>query len=71
MSFFSGGVDSMFTLLKRREEISHVVFIHGFDFIVDSGTFRTALARNGAFVRGFGKTLIPVGNEFQYVRLSS
>lgn len=32
MSFFSGGVDSAFTFLKHREEISHLVFIRGFDF---------------------------------------
>ncbi|MFO7734500.1 MAG: hypothetical protein R6X21_12755 [Candidatus Aminicenantes bacterium] len=59
-SFFSGGVDSMFTFLKRLEEISHVVFIHGFDFVVDQETFRTAEARNSKFAAGFGKTLIPV-----------
>jgi hypothetical protein len=32
MSFFSGGVDSTYTFLKRLREISHVVTIHGFDF---------------------------------------
>jgi hypothetical protein len=32
MSFFSGGVDSTYTFLKRLQEISHVVTIHGFDF---------------------------------------
>ncbi len=31
-SFFSGGVDSTYTLLKHLEEISHLVFIKGFDF---------------------------------------
>jgi hypothetical protein len=31
-SFFSGGVDSTYTLLKRKDEISHIVFIQGFDF---------------------------------------
>ena len=32
MTFFSGGVDSTFTLLQRKTEISHLVFIQGFDF---------------------------------------
>ena len=32
MSFFSGGVDSTYTFLKHQDEISHVVYIHGFDF---------------------------------------
>jgi len=69
MSFFSGGVDSMFTFLKRREELTHVVYIQGFDFRVDDASFRTALDRNTSFVRNFGKTVIPVGtnaNAFGY-----
>lgn len=59
-SFFSGGVDSTFTFLKRQQDISHVVFIHGFDFFRSSEDYRTAIARNASFVRSFGKTLIPV-----------
>ncbi len=69
MSFFSGGVDSMFTFLKRREELTHVVYIQGFDFRVDDASFRTALERNASFVRASGKTVIPVGtnsNAFGY-----
>jgi hypothetical protein len=37
MSFFSGGVDSTYTLLKRATEISHVVFMLGFDFYAHGG----------------------------------
>lgn len=37
MSFFSGGVDSTYTLLKRIKEISHIVFIQGFDFFAGRG----------------------------------
>ena len=29
--FFSGGVDSFYTLLKHREEVTHIIFVHGFD----------------------------------------
>jgi hypothetical protein len=32
MSFFSGGVDSMYTFLKHTKEISHVIFMQGMDF---------------------------------------
>jgi hypothetical protein len=59
-SFFSGGVDSMYTFLKRMEEISHLVFIHGFDFYLDKDTYRRAIERNTSFARGFDKVLIPV-----------
>lgn len=33
-SFFSGGVDSFFTLIKGRKAITDVVFIHGFDMSI-------------------------------------
>lgn len=64
MSFFSGGVDSMFTFLKQRAEITHAVYIQGFDFRVDDVSFRTAFERNASFVRAFGKDIIPVGTNF-------
>jgi hypothetical protein len=60
ISFFSGGVDSLYTFLKRPKDISHVVFLHGFDFFRTSDDYGAAVARNSAFVAGFGKTLIPV-----------
>jgi hypothetical protein len=60
ISFFSGGVDSHYTFLKRQTDISYVVFLHGFDFFRPGDDYRTAAARNAAFVAGFGKTLIPV-----------
>lgn len=37
ISFFSGGVDSTFTSIKHREDISHLVFIQGFDFFAGAG----------------------------------
>lgn len=36
ISFFSGGVDSMFTLMKQASKIKQVVFIQGFDFYINS-----------------------------------
>jgi len=54
----------MFTFLKRRQDISHAVFIHGFDFFLDQRDFQTAVARNAAFVQDFGKTLIPIETNY-------
>jgi len=59
-SFFSGGVDSLYTFLKRRREITHAVYVHGFDFLRTRDEFLAAAERNGSFAAGFGKTLIPV-----------
>jgi len=41
MSFFSGGVDSTYTFLKRQRELTHLAFIQGFDFFVKSGHSET------------------------------
>ncbi len=38
ISFFSGGVDSMYTLLKSLREIDYLVFIQGFDFYYNKQT---------------------------------
>lgn len=59
-SFFSGGVDGTYTVLKRAREITHVVLIHGFDFYGDADAYQTAVVRNRAFMHSLGKTLIPV-----------
>jgi len=40
LSFFSAGVDSTYTLLKHLDEISHLVFIQGFDFFADGESGR-------------------------------
>jgi hypothetical protein len=69
LAFFSGGVDSTYTFLKRADEITHVVFIHGFDFSHDErADFEVALKRNSLFAEKFGKTLIPIEtNLYQYL----
>jgi len=33
--FFSGGVDSFYTFLKHRDEITDLIFVHGFDKVLD------------------------------------
>ncbi len=64
LSFFSGGVDSTYTFLKHADELSHVVFIHGFDFYDEEESYRVAVERNARFVAGYGVTLIPVETNF-------
>lgn len=42
-SFFSGGVDSFFTLLKARSDVTDIVYIHGFDVRLDDSSRRAAV----------------------------
>ncbi len=43
--FFSGGVDSFYSLLTHREEISHIIFVHGFDVALDNEALRLKVTR--------------------------
>lgn len=49
-AFFSGGVDSFFTLLKGRDELTDLVYIHGFDVRLDDMPRRQAISNMGAAV---------------------
>lgn len=42
--FFSGGVDSFYTLRKHRDEITHLIFVHGFDIPLHRTSFRAYVA---------------------------
>jgi hypothetical protein len=44
-AFFSGGVDSFYTLLKHQEEITKIIFVHGFDIWLDDYAFRKRVSR--------------------------
>jgi hypothetical protein len=60
-SFFSGGVDSFYTLLKHQDEITTIVLVHGFDFSLGDTLLRekvSAAARDVA--AALDKTLIEV-----------
>jgi hypothetical protein len=52
--FFSGGVDSFYTLLKHLDEIDTLIFIHGFDIPLHNAAFR---ARVAAAVRDVARAL--------------
>jgi hypothetical protein len=67
-SFFSGGLDSFYTLLKHREEITSLILIHGFDIPLAN---RALWARTASAARlvadHFGKGLIEVETNFPEV----
>ncbi len=64
--FFSGGVDSFYTLLQHREEITHCVFVHGFDTLLENVDVR---ARNVRAMRQaaaeLGKPLIEIETNYR------
>ncbi len=59
--FFSGGLDSFYTLLKHRDEVTHLIFVHGFDIPLTNQTLRAQASQAAREVaRELGKTLIEV-----------
>ncbi len=44
--FFSGGVDSWYSVLKHRTEVSTLVFVHGFDIPLANTALRNTVARS-------------------------
>jgi hypothetical protein len=43
-SFFSGGVDSFYTLLKHRDEIGKIILVHGFDLRLEDMALRAKVS---------------------------
>jgi hypothetical protein len=65
--FFSGGVDSFYSLLKHRDEIDNLVLIHGFDVpLADTNTFAMAEEQARDVARLFEKRLIVVRTNLHW-----
>ena len=59
--FFSGGVDSFYSVLRHQEEITHLILIHGFDVALDAQALRTRVSEElQAAAKDLGKKLIEV-----------
>jgi hypothetical protein len=59
-AFFSGGVDSFYTLLKHQDEIEKIILIHGFNQYY-SDTLRASVTKTvRQIARDFNKSLIEV-----------
>jgi hypothetical protein len=59
--FFSGGVDSFYTLLKNRDRVTHLIFVHGFDITLANRSLRARASYAAREVaKKLGKELIEV-----------
>jgi hypothetical protein len=65
-SFFSGGVDSLYTFLEKGQEVSALLHIRGFDYRRENEPLvREIDDANERFVRSRGKTLAIVGSNLR------
>jgi lipid II:glycine glycyltransferase (peptidoglycan interpeptide bridge formation enzyme) len=64
--FFSGGVDSFYTLLKNRNKVTHLIFVHGFDITLANRSLRAQASHAAREVaRELGKNLIEVETDLR------
>lgn len=60
-AFFTGGVDSLYTFLKNQSEITHLVFVHGFDIPLSNLSLRKEVSKKiRKLASHFGKSVIEV-----------
>jgi len=65
--FFSGGVDSFYSLIKHRDEVENLVLIHGFDIpLAETKTWDLTEAQAREAARIFGKRLIVVRTNLHF-----
>jgi hypothetical protein len=63
-TFFSGGVDSFYTLLKHREEITDLIYVHGFNLFFENDAIRRRISKTiHAIGSNLGKHVIEVKNN--------
>ncbi|WP_182357795.1 hypothetical protein [Tomitella gaofuii] len=65
-SFFSGGLDSFYTAVRHQPEITHLVFVHGFDiFLNNEEYYETTVDRLRKAAAEMGKTLIELRSNIR------
>ena len=65
--FFSGGVDSFYSLMRHKDEITHLIFIHGFDIPLHKKKSRqVALPGVYEVAEALGIEVIEVSTDIRY-----
>ena len=69
-SYFSGGVDSLHTVHSNQKEITHLIYINGFDFEISPEVFQRSIAHNHHYAKHYGNmSLVPVEtNYFSFIK---
>lgn len=73
-TFFSGGVDACYTLLKEQDKLTHLVYARGIDMQLDKeALWQQCLAHNQQIADRFNKTLVAVETNVRFFirRISS
>ncbi len=65
-AFFTGGVDSFYTFLENKDEITDLVYVHGFDIKLENTALREKVSREiREIAEHFGKNLVEVESNLK------
>ncbi|MDQ3146422.1 MAG: hypothetical protein M3R01_05740, partial [Actinomycetota bacterium] len=65
-SFFTGGVDSLFTVLAGEQEVDELVYVHGFDVPLGNTTLRKTVSESiRRTAHELGKPLVEVETDLR------
>jgi hypothetical protein len=60
-TFFSGGLDSFYTLLKNQDQITDIIFVHGLDIKLNNKAYRQRISKSIQEVAAhFSKNLLEI-----------
>ncbi len=66
--FFTGGVDSCYTLLKHRDDIDTLIYVYGFDLPLEDSELRQTVSRKlHEAAASFGKQLIEIETNLKHL----
>jgi hypothetical protein len=65
--FFSGGIDSFYTVFKHRQTLSHLIFLHGFDIPIEGSAAlrRESVAAAREVAAALGMSVLEVETDLR------
>lgn len=66
-SFFSGGIDGLYTLVEEQDRLTTAIFTHGIDFQLDSELAAHAASANRSWLDGRGVPLLEMASNARFV----
>ncbi|MEW6983605.1 hypothetical protein AAD001_13215 [Colwelliaceae bacterium 6471] len=64
-SFFSGGIDSSYTLAKHNDTISHLIFLKGFDEEQSENEWSNAIEKHSNLAKKLDKKLVAINSNIR------
>ena len=67
-AFFTGGVDSFYTLLKNKDDITDMIYVQGYDLDLDNDPVRKQVSDMLYRVANrFGKNVIEIESDYRFL----